>query len=241
MRTAKALGLMTALLFSCVCAAAQVKPKSNVAWFNSTEQALMDALAPGNKAPWQDVMDEGCLVTDEEGRVVNKEQFLSELRALPTGLSCHIAVRDLTVQEFATFAVGRFVADEWESVFGQRLTTKDRFTDTFRRAGSAWKMVAWQAAVVTADPSAQPALAGRYKLLPNGWKFYVAYREGKLYGGRDPAKLKPLIPLTPDAFVLQGSLGEWMFVTNQQGKPTHILNLRKFEPLVWSRIPDTDQ
>jgi hypothetical protein len=132
-------------------------------------------------------------------------------------------------------------------VFGQRLTTKYRTTDTFRRSGTAWKLVASHTSVVTADPPAQtvatdrwPGLAGRYRLLPDGWTFHVAYRDGKLYGGRDPAKLRPLIPLTPDAFVLQGSLGEWIFVTNKDGKPAHILNLRKFEPLVWTRIPDAD-
>jgi uncharacterized protein DUF4440 len=247
MRTANALSLVSALLLSTVICSGQEKPKSNVEWFQSTEQALMDALVPGEKAPWHAVLDEGFVATDEEGRVLTKEQFLSELGPLPAGLTGGIAVRELTVQEFPGFAVVRYLADEWESVFGQRITTKYRTTDTFRKAGSTWKLVASHTAVVTADPPAQavatdrwPALAGRYRLLPKGWTFHVAYRDGKLYGGRDVAKLKPLIPLTSDAFVLQGSLGEWMFAINQDGKPTHIVNLRKFEPLVWTRISDSD-
>ena len=56
--------------------------------------------------------------------------------------------------------------------------------------------------------------------------------------GRDPAKLKPFIPLTPNAFVLQGSLGEWLFVVDKNGRAAHILSFRKFEPLVWSRVAD---
>jgi hypothetical protein len=239
--------MVAAVLLSTIVCAGQVKPSSNLEWFQSTEQALMDAVAPGEKAPWQAVLDDGFVVTDEEGHVLTKEQLLSQITPLPAGLTGGIAVRELTVQEFPGFAVVRYLADEWESVFGQRLTTKYRVTDTFRKTGSTWKMVASHFAVVTTDPPAQvvatnrwPALAGRYRLLPNGWTFHVVYRDGKLFGGRDPAKLKPLIPLTSDAFVLQGSLGEWMFASNQDGKATHILNLRKFEPLVWTRISDTD-
>ena len=103
-------------------------------------------------------------------------------------------------------------------------------------------MVASHVAVVTQDPPAQsvsraawPALVGTYRLLPDGWTFTVELRDGTLYGGRDPKKLKPFIPLTPDAFVLTGSLGEWMFVVENDAA-TRIVNLRKFEPLIWTRV-----
>jgi hypothetical protein len=51
------------------------------------------------------------------------------------------------------------------------------------------------------------------------------------------ARLRPFIPLTPDAFVLSGRLGEWIFVT-EKGKASRIVNFRKFEPLVWTRVGD---
>jgi len=70
--------------------------------------------------------------------------------------------------------------------------------------------------------------------MPNGWTLTVAFRDGKLYGGRDPAKLGPFVPVTSDAFVLSGSPGEWIFVL-EEGKAVRILNLRKFQPLVWTR------
>jgi hypothetical protein len=150
--------------------------------------------------------------------------------------------RELTVQEFPSFAVARFVADEWERVFGQRLTTKYRVTDTFRRDGDEWKMVSSHVAVVTQDPPAQnvsraawPALVGTYQLAPDGWSFTVELRDGTLYGGRDPKKLRPFIPLTSDAFVLSGSLGEWLFVI-ENGAATRIVSFRKFEPLIWTRV-----
>ncbi len=214
-----------------------------VRWFQTTEQALMRAVATARKDVWDRVMDSTCVITSEEGEVTDKPKFLEEFRPLPPGLTGDITVRELTVQEFPTFAVVRYLADEWESVFGQRLTTKYRVTDTFRRDGQEWKMVASHFAVVTQDPPAQTVssagwskFAGQYRLLPDGWTFTVELRDGKLYGGRDPKKLKPFVPLTPDAFVLSESLGEWMFVTDDAGRVTHILDFRKFEPLVWTRV-----
>ena len=214
-----------------------------VQWFQKTEQGLADSIAKGDRSVYDRVMDPDCIVTSEEGDVTGKKQFLEELGGLPPGLSGHISIEDLTVQEFPGFAVVRCRLDETESVFGQNLATKYRVTDTFRRDGSGWKMVASHASVVTQDPPAQnvstagwPALAGSYRLLPNGWTMTVALRDGRLYGGRDPKKLRPFIPLTPDAFVLTGGLGEWIFVRDGAGRVTHILDFRKFEPLVWTRI-----
>jgi hypothetical protein len=228
-----------------VIAPARTESSANIEWFKKTEQALMDAVGLGDKKVWDQIMDPECIVTSEEGEVISKEEFLKELKPLRPGLSGSIVVRDLTVQEFPSFAVVRFLVDEHETVFGQKLATKYRTTDTFRRAGASWKLVASHISVVTADPPMQDVsaegwagLAGVYKLLPDGWTFHVELREGKLFGGRDAAKLKPLIPLTPDAFVLQGNLGEWMFVVGKDGKATQILWFRKFEPIVWTRVQD---
>lgn len=212
--------------------------------FQATEQALMDAVATGDKGVWERVLDPSFVLTSEEGEVLPKQQLVDSLRPLPKGLVGEITVKELTVQELPTFAVVRYLADEKETVFGQKLATRYRVTDTFRRAGEEWKLVASHVSVVTQDPPAQevssagwPGLVGSYRLLPDGWTFTVELRDGRLYGGRDPKKLKPLIPLTPEAFVLSGSLGEWMFVVDN-GKATRVVNLRKFEPLVWTRVAD---
>lgn len=221
--------------------AATTAPET-VQWFQATEQALMNAIAPGDKAPWERVMDPSCVVTTEEGEVLTRQQFLDGLGALPPGLSGGIVVTDLSVQEFPAFALVRYRADETESVFGQRLAVHYRVTDTFRREGPAWKMVSSHLSVVTQDPPAQevshagwPGLLGTYRLLPDGWTFTVELRDGRLVGGRDPTKLRPLIPLASHAFVLSGSLGELHFVV-EDGRATRILSLRKFAPLVWTRV-----
>jgi hypothetical protein len=243
--------IMVAVASTALCAGALASSgdhvlfaqQNSVAWFQETEQALMNAIAVGDKAPWDKVLDPRAILITEEGEVITKADFLKNLRPLPQGLAGGIAVKELSVEEFGSMAVARFLADEWETVFGQRITTKYRITDTFRREGSSWKLVASHASVVTADPPAQavdktdwPAFAGDYQLLPNGWTFHVVLRDGELYGGRDPNDLRRMIPMAPNAFVRAGTLGEWIFVQGRDRKPTQILNLRKFEPLVWMRV-----
>lgn len=215
---------------------------ADVEWFQKTEQALMDAVAAGDKATWEGVLDDSFMMTSEEGQVTTKEHLLKDLRPLPKGLTGSIAVRELTVQQMPGFAVVRYLADETETVFGQGMSVKYRATDTFRRADAGWKMVASHVSVVTSDPPAQkvdmrswPDLVGDYQLRPDGWIFHVVLRNGQLYGGRSRANLRLLIPLAPEAFVAEGSLGEWIFVRGESGKTSHVVNLRKFAPLVWTK------
>jgi hypothetical protein len=223
--------------------AAEAGPET-VRFFQETEQSLMDAIASGDKAAWERVLDPDFVITTEEGELIARDAFLKGLRPLPEGLKGRITVKELTVHEYPAFAVVRYLSDEWESVFGQEIGVLYRTTDTYRRDGPSWRLLASHVAVVTKDPPAQPvptagfpALVGKYKLLPSGWTFTVALHEGQLIGGRDPHNLRPLIPLTADTFVLSGSLGEWLFVV-ENGRATRVVNLRKFAPLVWTRAED---
>jgi hypothetical protein len=213
------------------------------AWFQSTEQALMDAIGVGDRTPWQRAIDPAFVLTSEEGEVLDGAHLLDSLRGLPAGLSGSIAVRELTVSRFAGTAIVRFLADEKETVFGQQLATRYRITDVWRADGEAWRLVASHVSVVTQDPPAQPVssagwerLVGSYRLLPGGWTFTVELKDGRLWGGRDPAKLRPFVPLAPDVFVLSGGLGEWIFVADASGKVSRLVDFRKFEPLVWTRV-----
>jgi len=106
-----ALAAMTAMLLLGATTARAAESAANVRWFQTTEQSLMDAIATGNRQPWDRIMDSGFVITTEEGQVIGREKFLKDLRPLPPGLTGSITVRDLTVQEFPTFAVVRYLAD----------------------------------------------------------------------------------------------------------------------------------
>ena len=215
--------------------------------FQRTEQSLMDATAVGNKVPWNLALDDDCVITNEEGEVLNKKTFLDQLTGLPRGLSGSIEIADLTVQRVSGMVVVvRFRMNEKETVFGQQLTTSYRSTDTFVRKNSTWKMIASHQSVITSDPPAQevsrshwPAFVGTYQLLPNGWVLHVAMRDGELLSGRDPNHLRRLIPIGPNVFTREGSLGEWIFCQDENQHVTKIVELRKFEPLTWTSVPTT--
>lgn len=248
---------ITAYAFIVVCTfsvsmAAQARSPEHPAdlqqYFQRTEQALMDSIAIGDKAPWEKVMDDNCVVTDEEGKVLDKKTFLKELTGLPPGLTGSIAVADLTLQQVGDFAVVRFRMNEKETVFGQQLSTAYRSSDTFHKVNGDWKMIASHQSVITSDPPAQdvskeswPALVGRYQLLPDGWIFNVVLKDGQLYGGRDPSQLRRMIPMAENVFVREGTLGEWIFALDSHGKPTRIVDLRKFEPLIWNPLPSASK
>src|SRR5262245_51970921 len=242
----------TAIVVMCLVLAGVVLPSLwlsrhtsiDTAWFQKTEQALMDAIAVGDKQIWNRVLDDRFIYTTEEGQVLTKQDLLRTLSGLPAGLTGSITVEELTVQKFTMFAVVRFLANEQETVFGQVLRTKYRNTDTFARVRSEWKLIASHQSVVTADPPPQsvptetwPRLAGDYKLMPNGWAFHVGLREGNLFGGRDPNQLAPLIPIGSNVFVRKGTLGELIFVDDKDGNVAHLVELRKFQPLIWTRVP----
>lgn len=82
-------------------------------------------------------------------------------------------------------------------------------------------------AVATGDKAVWAALLAEDYVLTS---FTVTEKDGVLYGARNTAAPRRLIPLTPEAFVLEGTLGEWLFV-REGGRATRIVNLRKFEPL----------
>ena len=214
--------------------------------FQREEQILMDSLAIGNKDPWNDALDDDCIITNEEGEVLNKKTFLDQLTGLPPGLSGSIEIDDLTVQRVSDFvAVVRFRMNEKEMVFGQQLKTSYRSTDTFVQKNATWKMIASRQSVITSDPPAQevsrknwPAFVGTYQLLPNGWVVHVVLKDGELYSGRDLDHLKRLIPIGPNVFTREGTLGEWIFCLDEKQKAMKIIELRKFEPLIWTSIPD---
>src|SRR5262249_23954247 len=146
---------------------------ATVQWFQTTEQALMDAIAVGDKAVWERGLDPECVITGEEGEGLTRQQFLDSLGPRPAGPSGRIVVQGVSVRESPALALVRYLADESESVFGQALAVQYRVTDTYRRDGPSWRMVASHLSVVTRDRPAQevskadwPGLVGAYRLLP---------------------------------------------------------------------------
>jgi len=172
-------------------------------WFQTTTQALFDAVATGDKAVWDRVLDADAIITTEDGEVQSRKQFLDSLQALPPGFRGAIKLRGLTVRHLGDAAVAHYWLDEWEDIFGQKLFTVYVETDTYRRAGAGWKLTAAQVTVVprdlehvTADSTLWPSLVGEYRLSEKtSARYRVFVRNAKLWGGKDAASATELIPL----------------------------------------------
>ena len=47
------------------------------------DQALLDAIAPGDKAVWERLLAQDAVYVDENGAVMHRAQFLAALKPLP--------------------------------------------------------------------------------------------------------------------------------------------------------------
>jgi hypothetical protein len=203
----------------------------------------MNAVAPGDKAVWARVLADDCIVTDEDGGVYTKQAFLAQMHPLPAGFSGNIKVRDLSVLRFGDAAVVHYRLDEHESVFGQHLHTLYVETDTYRRLGASWQIVAMQTTVVpadlrplTADRRSWPSLVGAYAWsAASKTRYRVFERRGLLYGGNTPASATQLIPLSRYVFFQRGSIHTMIFVPNSSGIVDQVVELHKYNEVVMRR------
>jgi hypothetical protein len=206
------------------------------AWFQTRTQALFDAIAIGNKTIWDQTMDGQCVITTEDGEVMDKAKFLSDLRPLPKGFNGHGKIRDLSVRDLGESAVVHYWIDEWEDIFGQELKTTYVETDTYQRAGGDWKMVAMQLTVVprdlepiAVDRSAWSTLEGEYHFPGDDQiRYRVFGRNGTLFGGRDDKSATALIPLAPLVFFQAGSIHLMIFVKDEAGAVTEVREIHKY-------------
>lgn len=208
-------------------------------------QKMFDALAPGDKAVWERYLSPRFVQIDESGARLPRDKLMADFAALPSGLSGSIAVQDAQVSDFGAFAVIRYDLDEHEQFFDQALRVLYRATDTWRREGGKWRLVASQVMVVAQDPPPTPLsaallsdYAGLYDL--SGRKQRVEVRGGQLFEGRDGRELKPLIAVGDNVFVGQGDplAIQYIFLRGADGKVQRLLERRKFADLQMTRLAD---
>ena len=238
--------LMSGLALLCCAVPAGAADADDAGWFRTTTQALVDAITDGTPAVWDRVLDADCLITTEDGVVMGKTKFLADLKPLPAGFSGDIRVRDLTVRALgADAAVVHYWLDERENVFDQQLKTTYVETDTYRRSGDSWLMVAMQVTVVPRDLEPIPnAAAGGWRELLGEYRYdaratsryRVFVRDGALFGGSDVKSATRLIPLAPLVYYQQGSIHLMIFVRGRGGAVSEVRELHKYNEVRLERV-----
>jgi hypothetical protein len=227
--------------------AAFLAPAPDPAGITQTElvrrtQALYDAVAPGNKAPWQQYLAEDAIIHDEKGGSYTKPTFLPTVEPLPAGYSGTIKVTHPQTIFAPGVAILSYDAEEVENVFGNRMTARYHQTDTWLFRKRLWQIAASQVMRYYEDPApgsiklaALSDYVGTYELAP-GNRMIVTAKDGKLFAKRGSGNPAELIPESPDLFFRRGVEGRRLFNRDARGKVDSLIDRRNNEDMLWKKI-----
>jgi hypothetical protein len=138
-----AMGVAVAGAFDVVSAQTVSQPASDVSALlqRQTEQ-LMDAIAAGDRAPWQRYIAENVVFLTEDGVRKTKGDLVNEIRVFPPEIRGRIRVTGYDVVRHDRIAIATYIADEEEGYYGQVLHARYRSTDTWLSTDGAWQMIA---------------------------------------------------------------------------------------------------
>ena len=153
------------LLAACLLAAAAgplraVEP-TTAATLRHATQALMSAIAPGERAVWRRYADAQLTLVTPDNEVRGRAEVLADLQPVLPGASVWIVVEDFRCTDFGGFAVTTYLRSEHRSVEGQELHARYRGSDTWRRTADGWRLVAAQLSAIPQDPPRASASTAR--------------------------------------------------------------------------------
>lgn len=235
--------ILTALVALSLAADAATPPPALVAEFRARDQALLNAIAPGDHKPWEDALAPEAVYLDENGAIIQRADFMDQLKPLGPGASGHLDIVDYRLKIVGDTALVIQTAAEYEAFHGQDLRTDYMMSETWRRSQNGqWKLLMVHAWAVMKDPPAitlTPAQAdqyvGRYRA---GDLVYVIAREGEgLVGGREGRTLKPLKAEMVDVLFAPGQpRTRKLFQRDHEGRITGFYDRREGDDLKWTRI-----
>lgn len=205
-------------------------------------QELFDAVAPGDRAPWQKYFADDAMYFDEKGRSMNKQALVEDIQPLPKGYSGTIKVVRAQSHIERDVAILSYDMDETETVFGQNLIARYHATDTWMRRQGKWQIVAGQVlryyedpAVGKSDVSRFADYTGTYELAA-GVVMTVTANASGLFAQRGSRAKEQLFPEATDIFFRRGVEGRRLFRYNEAGKVDALIDRRNNEDLVWKKI-----
>lgn len=228
------------LLASAVSATPQAKTEAELL---TKTQALVDAVAPGNKAPWNEDLDQRFIQMDENGTVRSKQELLREIEPLPAGLVGHIKVENFRVRQIGALAVAAYELQESLDYRGQPLHTRFRSLDTWLRTKQGWRLMAQHTAAVLKDPPAIKlsqdelcAYSGTYQLTPEIQTSIKCVADGleAERAGRPSVTYRPEVR---DLFFAPGQpRSRRIFQRGPDGSVVSFVDRREGEDIRWVRI-----
>jgi hypothetical protein len=204
-------------------------------------QQMFDAVASGNKQPWQETFSDDAMYFDEKGRSMDKKALVADVEPLPKGYSGTITVKNSKFRIEGNTAIHSYDTDETETIFGQELHARYHATDTWMYRNGRWQIVAGQVlryyedpAVGQVDAQRLKSYVGTYELAP-GEQALVTLEGGKLFLQRGSRPKAELLPEACDVFFRRGVEGRRVF-HYINGKVDAMIDRRNNEDVVWKRV-----
>src|ERR1700742_4461362 len=206
------------------------------------DQALLNAIAPGDKSVWDGLLARDAVYVDENGTIMSRAKFLAALKPLPAGSSGHIDIveHDVTIRGDVALVIHK--DDERENYHGIPLHADYLMTETWIKESGEWRLVLVHAYVVAKDPPAIKSSAkaleeyeGRYRAAAD--LSYVIRREGDhLIGERQGLPPVTLAQEAGDVFFVAGQPRDRkIFRRDADNRIIDFVDRREGEDLVFIR------
>jgi len=205
------------------------------------DQALLDAVAPGNVKVWDEALAAGAVYVDENGVTMDRAAFLKQLTPLPAGASGTLVISSYQATTHDDVATVIHTDDETENYHGQTLKARYLTTETWQKSDNDWKLLQVHTYAVLQDPPAQKlkpkeldAYVGHYTA---GDLAYVLHREGdRLIGQRNGGTPVTWNAELHDVFFIAGQPRiRKIFQRDANGKITGFVERRESWDLVWKK------
>lgn len=204
------------------------------------DQALLNAIAPGNRKIWDQALAADAVFVDENGGLIERAEFLKQLAPLPSGVSGSIKIVSYSARITGDLASVIHTDEEDENYFGQALHARYLTTETWHLHRGEWKLHLVHTFAVPVDPPAVSLPAQDMRQYEGTYTAgasltYVIQWDGRqLLGCRKGGAQKKLqVELRDVLFVPGQPRTRKIFRRDEEGKIQGFADRREGSDLVW--------
>jgi Domain of unknown function (DUF4440) len=206
-------------------------------------QALLDAVAPGDTAVWNRLLDSAAIQVDENDVVRTKKEILESLQPLGPGLTGHLDIDDFRLVLRGPVAVVTHEDREYLDYHGQIIRSRFRFTETWLKEPAGWREIASQVLAVRQDPpairldhAALCSFAGRYAMT-DSIVATIRCAGDSLVMVRAGRADRTFLPEARDVFFEPGQpRTRRIFLYDAQGQVSGFVDRREERDVAWKRV-----
>lgn len=221
--------LLVALCLSASMLSATDPPKLSLAQQEvlNIRKARLEAISRRDMVAWARYVADDCILTDDDGGVQTKAQFIEGVAKLPPEYDHAANPRDYVVHVHGNTAVVNLRVTIHEQATDTDLISEQRYTETYIKQDGSWLLIAQQVSdlpinlrkPVAVDTSVYRDYVGQYQWRPLDDVETVSVKDGRLWSqlGKDQEEY---LPLGSDTFFLKDDLGTMTFVRDSQGHVT---------------------